>query len=79
MEVAWPQAIATMDSDAVEVVDIEEDAYMAKPVAVDRHWRVEKKKKKPFRPIRSTISALLRYVYVLFTREGSSDAQAIVY
>ncbi|KAM5439522.1 hypothetical protein MferCBS31731_004622 [Microsporum ferrugineum] len=58
-----------MDSDAVEVVDIEEDAYMAKPVAVDRHWRVEEKKKKPFRPIRSTISALLRLFvwYSIFT------------
>ncbi|KAK2853265.1 hypothetical protein FQN49_005242 [Arthroderma sp. PD_2] len=59
-----------MDPDRVvkvEDVDIEEETYISKPVMVDRRRRL--KAKRPFRPVRSTISALLRLFvwYSVFT------------
>lgn len=45
----------------VEDMEIEEDTYLDKPVVEEKYTRV--RKKKPFRPVRGTISVLLRYVY----------------
>ena len=45
----------------VEDMEIEEDTYQDKPAVEEEYTRA--RKKKPFRPVRGTISVLLRYVY----------------